>query len=60
LTVLVSRVTAPVRAKNAPELVAPVVAVTLASARMFPPKEVAVPSVAELPTARTHRTVDRH
>jgi hypothetical protein len=49
---LLSSVTAPVRAKRAPELVAPVFAVMLASARMFPLKLVVVPSVAELPTCQ--------
>ena len=50
---LLSNVTAPVRAKRAPLLVAPVVAVMLASARTFPLKLLVVPSVAELPTCQT-------
>jgi hypothetical protein len=49
--VLVSRVTAPLRAKAAPQsIVAPVLAVMLVRARMLPAKEVVVPRVAELPT----------
>jgi hypothetical protein len=51
-TTLLSSVTAPVRAKRAPSLVAPVFRVMLASARMFPLKSVVVPSVAELPTCQ--------
>src|SRR3979490_425367 len=48
--VLVSNVTAPVRAQAAPQLIeAPVFSVMLACARMSPPNDVVVPSVAELP-----------
>ena len=48
---LVSNVTAPVRAQAAPQMMlAPVFSVMLAWARMSPANEVAVPSVAELPT----------
>jgi hypothetical protein len=49
-TTLVSIVTAPVRARALPEMLAPVVRVMLASARIFPTNDVPVPSVAELPT----------
>src|SRR6476469_5421758 len=49
---LVSRVTAPVLASARPMMFAPVVAVMLVSARMLPANEVAVPSVAELPTCQ--------
>src|SRR5436309_4241396 len=49
--VLVSNVTAAVSAQAAPQvIVAPVVSVMLARARMSPANDVAVPSVAELPT----------
>jgi hypothetical protein len=49
--VLVSNVTAPVRAQAAPQVIlAPVVSVMLACARMSPVNDVVVPSVAELPT----------
>jgi hypothetical protein len=47
-----SIVTAPFRANALPETVASVVRVTLASARMFPMKDVPVPMVAELPTCQ--------
>src|SRR4029077_17046469 len=48
---LVSRVTAPLRASALPhEMVAPVFSVMLVSARISPTKVVVVPSVAELPT----------
>jgi hypothetical protein len=51
--VLVSNVTAPVRAKARPQLsVAPVFSVMLVCARMFPINDVVVPSVAELPTLK--------
>jgi hypothetical protein len=52
LTVLLSRVTAPVRARSLPSTVAPVVAVIEASARMLPLNCVPVPRVAELPTCQ--------
>ena len=49
--VLVSSVTAPVRAQAAPQvIVAPVFSVMLACARISPVNDVPVPSVAELPT----------
>jgi hypothetical protein len=49
--VLVSNVTAPVRAQAAPQVIsAPVFSVMLACARMSPVNDVVVPSVAELPT----------
>src|SRR3954467_8706370 len=51
-TMLLSSVTAPVRAKVAPPLRAPVLRVMLARARMLPLKSVLVPSVAELPTCQ--------
>jgi len=51
--VFISSVTAPSRASNRPSMVAPVVAVMLVSARMFPRKVKAVPTrVAELPTCQ--------
>ena len=50
--VLVSIVTAPPDAKALPEMLAFVVSVMLASARMFPSNEVEVPRVAELPTCQ--------
>ena len=49
---LVSSVTAPLRASARPIMFAPVVSVMLVSARMFPANEVVVPSVAELPTCQ--------
>src|ERR1044071_7834348 len=49
VTVFVSRVTAPFRAKALPVKPAPVVIVMLVSARMFPANVLPVPSVAELP-----------
>ena len=52
---LVSIVTAAVRARAAPDMVAPVFSVMLASARMFPANSVFVPRVAELPTC--HHTL---
>jgi hypothetical protein len=49
--VLASNVTEPVSAQAAPQvIVAPVSSVTLASARMSPVNDAAVPRVAELPT----------
>ena len=51
-TVLVSSVTAPVRANVRPNTRAPVVNVMLTCARMLPMKAVPVPSVAELPTCQ--------
>ena len=50
--VLVSNVTAPVRAKALPFSAAPVVSVTEAWARMVPLKIELVPRVAELPTCQ--------
>ena len=50
--VLVSSVTAPVRAKALPSRVAPLFIVMLASARMLPLNAVRVPRVAELPTCQ--------
>jgi hypothetical protein len=50
--VLVSNVTAPVRASSLPWIVAAVVAVMLAEAMMVPTKCVPVPSVAEEPTCQ--------
>lgn len=49
LMVLVSRVTAPLRANNPPCEVAPVLSVMEVVANIFPTKFVCVPSVAELP-----------
>jgi len=51
-TMLVSIVTAAVDARALPEIVAPVVSVMLALARMFPTNVVFVPIVAELPTCQ--------
>lgn len=48
--ILLSRVTAPLRASKRPSTVAPVIAVMDVKARMFPAKSVPVPRVAELPT----------
>src|ERR1035437_8166655 len=50
-TVLLSIVTA-ARAKARADMVAPVVMVMLATAKIFPVNDVPVPSVAELPTAQ--------
>jgi len=50
LTLLVSSVTAPLRASALPLVFAPVVSVMLVRARMSPAKDVPVPIVAELPT----------
>ncbi len=53
LIVLVSSVTAPLRASAAPQsMVAPVVSVMLGSATIWPWKAVVVPSVAEEPTLK--------
>ena len=52
LIVLVSNVTAPLRAYRLPLDIAPVVRVMEVSARMFPLKLVVVPMVAELPTCQ--------
>ena len=52
LTLLVSSVTAPLRASALPEVFAPVVSVMLVRARMSPTNEVPVPRVAELPTCQ--------
>jgi len=49
---LVSNVTAPVRANALPIMLTPVFTVILVSARIFPLNEVVVPSVAELPTCQ--------
>jgi len=51
-TLLVSIVTAPLRAKALPDTLAPVLRVTLVSARIFPANVVVVPIVAELPTCQ--------
>ncbi len=51
-TVLVSMVTAPVRAKTRPLTLTPVVSVSLARASRLPWNIVPVPSVAELPTCQ--------
>jgi hypothetical protein len=53
---LVSRVTAPLRASARPLIVVPVVTVIDVRARMFPWRVEPVPSVAELPT--TQKTFD--
>src|ERR1700722_7404413 len=59
LRTLVSSVTAPVSAKARPlRIVEAVSRVTLACARIFPSKEVAVPSVAELPTCQNRPSSD--
>jgi len=50
VTLLLSSVTAPVRARTLPFTFAPVFRVMLASARTLPASEVVVPTVAELPT----------
>jgi len=50
--VLLSNVTAPLRANTLPSTVAPVVTVIDAKARMFPTKAEYVPIVAELPTCQ--------
>src|SRR5512135_1967854 len=52
LTVLVSSVTAPFRARARPPTLAPVFSVMLVRARMLPLNAVPVPSVAELPTCQ--------
>ncbi len=52
VTVLLSSVTAAVRARSLPSTVAPVFAVIDARARIVPSKLVVVPSVAELPTCQ--------
>ena len=52
LTLLVSSVTAPLRASARPLVFDPVVSVMLESARMSPVNEVPVPRVAELPTCQ--------
>jgi hypothetical protein len=51
-TLLVSNVTAPVRANNLPDMLTPVFMVILVSAMIFPLNAVVVPSVAELPTCQ--------
>src|ERR1017187_7282316 len=50
VTLLLSSVTAPFRARTLPSVLAPVFRVILVSARTFPANEVVVPRVAELPT----------
>ena len=50
--VLLSRVTAPFRARRRPSTIAPVVAVMEVNARMVPTNDEWVPSVAELPTCQ--------
>jgi hypothetical protein len=52
VTVLVSSVTAPLRASRRPSIVAPVFAVMDVRARMLPRKVEFVPNVAELPTCQ--------
>src|SRR4029078_12977725 len=52
LTVFVSSVTAPFRARALPVRPTPVVIVMLVRARMFPVNVLPVPSVAELPTCQ--------
>ena len=52
VTVLLSSVTAPLRAKTRPLVVAAVVSVMLESARILPAKLLPVPKVAELPTCQ--------
>jgi len=52
LTVLVSSVTAPFRARALPWRVAPVVTVMELRAKMFPANELVVPRVAEVPTCQ--------
>src|ERR1039457_5926494 len=52
VTVLVSNVTAPFRARTRPETLALVFRVMLVSARMLPASVVPVPRVAELPTCQ--------
>jgi len=52
VTWLESIVTAPVEANALPEIVAPVVRVMLALAKIFPTNVVPTPSVAELPTCQ--------
>lgn len=52
VTVLVSKVTAPLLANNWPFITAPVVAVIDVNAKMLPWKVDPVPSVAELPTCQ--------
>jgi hypothetical protein len=52
LTLLASRVTAPLLASARPDMLDPVLSVMLATARMFPAKDVVEPSVAELPIAK--------
>jgi hypothetical protein len=58
VTALVSSVTAPFRARARPVTRAPVVTVMLVNARMFPANDVAVPSVAELPTCQNTLPAD--
>jgi hypothetical protein len=52
VTVLLSRVTAPLRARRRPWMFAPEVAVIEVRARIVPTKVELVPSVAELPTCQ--------
>jgi hypothetical protein len=52
LMVLLSKVTAPFRARTLPWRVAPVVTVMELRAKMFPANELVVPSVAEVPTCQ--------
>ena len=52
VTALESSVTAPVRANARPIRLVLVVTVMLANARIFPPNDVLVPRVAELPTCQ--------
>ena len=52
LTVLVSRVTAPFRARARPFTLAAVTSVMLVNARIFPTNDVPTPIAAELPTCQ--------
>jgi len=52
VTMLLSSVTAPFRARTLPDTLAPLLRVMLASAKMFPTNLVVVPRVAELPTCQ--------
>ena len=52
ITVLLSRVTCPLRASTLPAMVEPVCTVASVSAKMFPTNVVLVPRVAELPTCQ--------
>ena len=58
VTLLLSSVTAPLRAKTLPFTLAPVFRVTLESATMFPASVVPVPRVAEAPTCQNTPQLD--